>query len=940
MLHLPHCFKPSLMLYNGSKEVLGMAYQPEAELEKKLYSQLVNQGYKAVQIPDYEALLDNFKQQLNIFNKHKLNGQPLTDTEFKRILTLIEGKSIYDSAKILRDKLLIEREDGTQLYVELMNTKDWCKNLFQVTTQTTVKGIYTNRYDVTILINGLPLVQIELKRRGLDFKEAFNQIQRYRRHSFNGLYRFLQIFVVSNGVDTKYFSNSDYDIQFGFTFFWSDENNELITNLRDFAGTFLKTCHLAKMISRYMVINDTDKALMVMRPYQVYAVEALVRRATETNNNGFIWHTTGSGKTLTSFKAGQILADEESIKKVFFLVDRQDLDSQTIAEFNKFQKGAVDRTDKTEILIEQIKNPMKRFIVTTIQKMNNAIKNPKYTKVMEPYKQEHVVFIIDECHRSQFGDMRKEIDHHFQNAQYFGFTGTPRFVENKSQDGRTTADLFEKCLHYYLIKDAIRDGNVLGFSVEYIRTFNANIDENDKTKVQAIDTDEVWHDERRLNLIADHILNNHARRSKSKGYCAMFAVDSIPTLIKYYDIFKAKNHDFKIAGIYSYGQNEESDGTGEHSRESLDRIIADYNKIYDTDYSTETWDRYFSDVSKKMKKAQIDILLVVKMFLTGFDSKPLNTLYVDKNMVYHDLLQAYSRTNRVEKSTKPYGNIVCYRNLKDHTDAAIQLFSRTDNVDTVLMGSYDEYLKVFKEAIKNLRNITVIPEEVDELEREEDKRKFIIAFKNVTKLLQRLQSFSDFEFNEKELTISQQSYEDFKSKYFKLYEDFKRSEVPKESILHDIDFELELMHTDKINVGYILNLLAGLNTENETERDKEIRFIKQELDRASDPKLRLKIELIKNFLDKVAPTLSSNESVMDAYHRYEEEMSEQELSTFAKEIDIEDSVLREQVATYGYSNIIEKDTIMDSLPGSFLKKNKAIKAITSFIHEFTEKYGA
>ncbi|ESU31876.1 type I restriction endonuclease subunit R [Bacillus sp. 17376] len=917
-----------------------MGYQSEAALEKNLHSQLVNLGYQAVKIADYDALLANFKDQLNTFNHHKLNGQPLTDTEFKRILTLIEGKSIYDSAKILRDKLLIEREDGTQLYVELMNTKDWCKNLFQVTTQTTVKGTYINRYDVTILINGLPLVQIELKRRGLDFKEAFNQIQRYRRHTFNGLYRFLQIFVVSNGVDTKYFSNSDYDIQFGFTFFWTDENNGLITNLQDFARAFMQPCHLARMISRYMVINDTDKALMVMRPYQVYAVEALVKRATETNNNGYIWHTTGSGKTLTSFKAGQILADEKSITKVFFLVDRQDLDSQTIAEFNKFQKGAVDRTDKTEILIEQIQNPMKRFIVTTIQKMNNAIKNPKYAHIMQPYKQERVVFIIDECHRSQFGDMRKEIDHHFKNAQYFGFTGTPRFKENKSQDGRTTADLFEKCLHYYLIKNAIRDGNVLGFSVEYIRTFNAKINENDKTKVPGIDTDEVWHDERRLNLVADHIIENHQRRSKSKSYCAMFAVDSIPTLIKYYDIFKSKDHNLKIAGIYSYGQNEESDGTGEHSREALDRMIKDYNKLNDTDYSTETWDRYFSDVSKKVKNAQIDILLVVKMFLTGFDSKPLNTLYVDKNMVYHDLLQAYSRTNRVEKATKPYGNIVCYRNLKDNTDEAIKLFSRTDNVDTVLMGSYEEYLKAFKEAVKNLREIAVIPEDVDELEREEDKRSFIVAFKNVTKFLQRLQSFSDFEFDETELTISQQSYEDYKSKYFKVYEDFKRSEVPKESILHDIDFELELMHTDKINVSYILNLIANLNTENDEERDREIRFIKQELEHASDPKLRLKIELIKGFLDKVAPTLAPDESVIDAYNRYEEEMSDQELAMFAKTVDIEDSVLREQVSTYEYSNLIEKNAIMDSLSGSFLKKNKAIKAITTFIRDFTEKYGA
>ncbi|PFZ52858.1 restriction endonuclease subunit R [Bacillus wiedmannii] len=917
-----------------------MAYQSEAQLEKNLHNQLVNQGYTAVKIPDYDALLANFRNQLNEFNKHKLAGHSLTDKEFRRVLTAIEGKSIYDSAKILRDKLLIEREDGSELYLEILNTKDWCKNLFQVTTQTTVVGKYKNRYDMTILINGLPLVQIELKRRGLDFKEAFNQIQRYRRHSFQGLYHFLQIFVVSNGIDTKYFSNSDHAIQFGFTFFWSDEKNNIITNLQDFAKAFLQPCHLAKMISRYMVINDTDKALMVMRPYQVYAVEALVKRATETNNNGYIWHTTGSGKTLTSFKAGQILANEESIKKVFFLVDRQDLDSQTILEFNKFEKGSVDRTDKTDRLIEQIKNPMKNFIVTTIQKMNNAIKNPRYAAVMEPYKQERVVFIIDECHRSQFGDMRKDIDHHFENAQYFGFTGTPRFKENKSQDGRTTADLFEKCLHHYLIKEAIRDGNVLGFSVEYIRTFKSNVDENDGTKVQGIDTDEVLHYPTRLEMVADHILDNHNRRAKSKGYCGLFTVDSIQTLIKYYDIFKRKDHNLKIAAIYSFGANEESDGTEEHSREALDRMIIDYNKMYGTDFSTDTWDRYFSDVSKKMKNAQIDILVVVNMFLTGFDSKPLNTLYIDKNLQYHNLLQAYSRTNRIEKATKPYGNVVCYRNLKNETDETIRLFSRTNSVDDVLMKSYEEYLAKFKEALQQLREVAVIPEEVDELEREEEKRAFIIAFKNVTKMLQYLQSFSDFEFDEKELNISEQSYEDYKSKYFKIYEGMKKEEKEKESILQDIDFEMELMHTDRINVSYIMNLIANLTLDDEKARNNEIRLIKEELDHASDTKLRLKVDLIKTFLDKVVPQLSDKDSILDAYVNYEEEMSEEEIVSFANEVGIEDNLLKEQLATYEYSNLIEQGIIMDQLTGSFLKRKKSIKAIKDFILEHTEKYGS
>ena len=552
----------------------------------------------------------------------------------------------------------------------------------------------TNRYDVTILINGLPLVQIELKRRGLDLKEAFNQINRYKKHSYQGLYRYLQIFVVSNGVDTKYFANSDKEILFSQTFFWSDEENKRISNLRDFTQTFLDKSFVSKVIARYMITNETDKLLMVMRPYQIYAVESLVTRAFETNNNGFIWHTTGSGKTLTSFKASQILAKEPNIKKVFFLVDRKDLDSQTLAEFNKFEPDSVDTTDKTDTLVKQIKDINKPLIVTTIQKMANAIKNDKYANIMNEYKEEKVIFIIDECHRSQFGQMHKAINKHFKNAQYFGFTGTPRFFENRSQEGRVTADLFEKCLHTYLIKDAIKDGNVLGFSVEYIKTFDGGFDENDDEKVKAIDKEEVFMCDERIDLVANHIINIHNAKTKNKQYTAIFTVQSIPMLVKYYDKFKEINHDLKIAGIFSFGANEESEGKDEHSRDSLERMITDYNKMFDTNYSTDTFSSYFSDVSKKVKTAKIDILIVVNMFLTGFDSKTLNTLYVDKNLKYHDLVQAYSRTNRVEKSTKPYGNVVCYRNLKKNTDDALCLFSQTDNTDIVLMESYEYYLSL------------------------------------------------------------------------------------------------------------------------------------------------------------------------------------------------------------------------------------------------------
>ena len=645
-----------------------MSYQSEAELEKQLIAQLCDLGYEKVSIADEEQLVANFRKQLSLHNESKLGGVPLTDKEFERVMRHVEGKSVFQSTKILRDKFVLEREDGSEIYLEFFDCLHWCKNRFQVTAQTTVVGKYTNRYDVTVLINGLPVVQIELKRRGLDMKEAFNQIDRYRKHSYQGLYRYIQIFVISNGVDTKYFANTDKELMYSQTFFWTNVNNERISQLGDFAFTFLEKCQISKIIARYMVINETDQLLMVMRPYQIYAVEALVTRALETNNNGFIWHTTGSGKTLTSFKASQILANEPGIKKVFFLVDRKDLDSQTIKEFNKFEPDSVDTTDKTDKLVQQIKDINRPLIVTTIQKMANAVKSPRYEKIMDQYRNEKVIFIIDECHRSQFGDMHKAINKHFHQAQYFGFTGTPRFEENKSQDGRVTADLFEKCLHHYLIKDAINDQNVLGFSVEYINTIRGNYDEMDDTKVHAINTDEVFMNETRIEEIARHIIANHDAKTRNREYTAIFTVQSIPMLIKYYDAFKAMDHRLKIAGIFTFGANEDSEGRDEHSRDSLERMIADYNQLFHTNYSTDTFSNYFSDVSKRVKNAQIDILLVVNMFLTGFDAKTLNTLYVDKNLKYHDLLQAYSRTNRVQKTTKPYGNIVCYRNLKENTD--------------------------------------------------------------------------------------------------------------------------------------------------------------------------------------------------------------------------------------------------------------------------------
>jgi type I restriction enzyme R subunit len=916
-----------------------MGYQSEAELEKQLVEQLIGQGYGAAHIANEEDLLENFRQQLYLHNEKKLDGKPFTDKEFERIIRYIEGKSVFQSAKILRDKFVLEREDGSEVYIEFFDTVHWCKNRFQVTTQTTVVGKYTNRYDVTLLINGLPVVQIELKRRGLDLKEAFNQIERYRKHSYQGLYRYIQVFVVSNGVDTKYFANTDRELLFSHTFFWTDDKNSRISSLGEFALFFLEKCHVSKIIARYMVLNDTEKTLMVMRPYQIYAVEALVNRALETNNNGYVWHTTGSGKTLTSFKSSQILANEPNIKKVFFLVDRKDLDSQTIAEFNKFEADSVDTTDKTITLVKQIKDINKPLIVTTIQKMANAINSAQYAHIMEPYKKEKVIFIIDECHRSQFGDMHKAINKHFSNAQYFGFTGTPRFEVNKSQDGRVTADIFEKCLHTYLIKDAINDNNVLGFSVEYIKTFEGQFDENDDTKVRAIDTEEVIMSDERIALVAEHIIKNHPLKTRNMEYTALFTVQSIPMLIKYYDKFKELDRSLKIAGIFTFGANEEAEGRDEHSRDSLERIIEDYNKMFHTNYSTDTFSSYFSDVSKKVKTAQIDILIVVNMFLTGFDSKTLNTLYVDRNLKYHDLVQAFSRTNRVEKVTKPYGNVVCYRNLKKNTDEAICLFSQTDNTDTVLMESYEYYLKLFKAELKRLYSLALTPEDVDELQSEDDKKKFIIAFRELSKVLVKLQTFTEFEFKEEKLGISEQKYQDFKSKYLLIYDSVKRAENDKVSILSDIDFSIELMHTDRINVSYIMNLINNIDLRNKKKRDRDIKHILTELDRADNEELRLKVDLIKSFLQKVVPNLEPDSSIEDAYSEYEDTARKEELKEFAGEVGIAVDVIREHVSEYEYSGLVNQKDLSDSFSAPFLTRRKIVQKVKNFIVEHVARYG-
>jgi type I restriction enzyme R subunit len=734
--------------------------QPEQTLENKLVTQLQKLGHTFVKIKDETDLLANLKAQLEIHNNTQL-----TATEFKKVLNHLNKGNVFERAKILRDKMHLKKDDGTSVYIAFLNQTQWCQNQFQVTQQVTIEGSYKNRYDVTLLVNGLPLVQVELKRRGLELKEAFNQVNRYHRHSFwssYGLFQYVQIFVISNGVNTKYFANNRNQ-SFKQTFFWANVDNEKCTQLSEFTNLFLEPCHMAKMITKYTVLNETHRILMVLRPYQYYAVESIIDRVKTGRKNGYIWHTTGSGKTLTSFKASQILIENPKVKKVVFVVDRKDLDYQTANEFNSFSKGSVDSTDNTNTLYKQFCDDT-QLIVTTIQKLNNVISKSAYLKKMEMLQNERLVFIFDECHRSQFGDTHKRITSFFKAGQMFGFTGTPIFADNavKNAHGkRTTKELFEECLHKYVITDAISDENVLKFAIEYVGRYKAK--ENSATnldiEVEAIDTKELIESPKRLEKIVDYIIANHDRKTHTREYTAMFCVSSIETLIAYYDLFKKKRrnseHNLNIATIFSFAPNEDDkDANGllsddvnldpssltSHNRDTLDSFIDDYNQLYGTKYSTkdsQSFYNYYQDIAKRVKdyekegvdpKNRIDILLVVNMFLTGFDAKKLNTLYVDKNLKYHGLIQAFSRTNRILSEKKSQGNIVCFRNLKKATDDAVTLFSNKEAKEIILMAPYEEYVGKMNQAIQKLESITPTVDSVNELPDEGAELAFVQAF--------------------------------------------------------------------------------------------------------------------------------------------------------------------------------------------------------------------
>lgn len=908
----------------------------EKELEENLLKQLSDQGYEIVDVKDEESLLENFRKQLEKFNNIKFSNE-----EFTKILTHLAGGSIFEKSKKLRDKFELPKENGKIEYIKFIDKENVENNIFQVTNQITIKGLYENRYDVTILVNGLPLVQIELKRSGVRLKKAFYQVQRYQRHSYSykALFQYIQIFVISNEENTRYFSNNS-ELNYAFTFSWADEYNLKKNKLTDFAASFLDRKHLGNMLTKYIVTNETMKALMILRPYQYYAVEKIIDRVKNyPNRNGYIWHTTGSGKTLTSFKASQILSSLNGIDKVIFCVDRKDLDYQTSKEFNAFSKGSVGDVNNTGQFVDQMISSNYNIIVTTIQKLNNAISKPHYLKQMERIKDKRIVFIFDECHRTQFGETHAKINEFFTNKQFFGFTGTPIFADNAIKY-RTTKDLFDDCLHKYTIKEAIDDENVLGFSVEYYSTFNLKDKEGndlspDEMIENGIDTKEVFSNRQRLEKIVDFILEHHNSKTSNREYQSIFAISDINTLIEYYKIFKEKGTNLKIASIFTYEANSDlanDEGTFEvegneckHPREYLDEMVADYNKMFGDNFNLNQengFNSYFVDISKKIKERKIDILLVVNMFLTGFDSKYLNTLYVDKNLKYHGLIQAYSRTNRILNVNKQHGNIVCFRNLKKRTDEAIKLFSDENAVETVLMKDYSEYIGIINQYIEKLRDLADTSEDVDRLETEDNKLNFIEIFKNILRVLNRLETFSNFDFED--LDISKDEFESFKSKYVDMYDTLvgsRGSDGTKTSIIDEVDFEIELLKKDSINVAYIVSLLKNLDS-NQASFAKDVEFILKTME--SSPVLRNKKELLERFIkeNREILTFESKEDIEDGLAEFLKK---------EKEKAIQDMIAEEELKAESVNNIIEKCEFTsrtadyEDVRNSFIKKPSILK---------------
>lgn len=942
--------------YAAEYNVRPEKYQSEAELEREFIRQLTSQGYEYISVHNEASLIENLRKQLEL-----LNDFTFTDSEWDRFFTECIANTnegiVEKTRKIQDDHIqILKREDGTTKNIYLLDKKNIHNNRLQVINQyEEAGGKHETRYDVTILVNGLPLVHVELKRRGVAIREAFNQIKRYQRDSFwasSGLFEYVQIFVISNGTHTKYYSNTTRNAHikeqnsserrrskktsnsFEFTSFWADANNKIIPDLVDFTKTFFAKHTLLNILTKYCIFTSED-LLLVMRPYQIAAAERILSRIVVSTNykkmgttaaGGYIWHTTGSGKTLTSFKTAQLASALPYIDKVLFVVDRKDLDYQTMKEYDRFEKGAANGNTSTRVLQRQLEdrdekgNPHEyKIIVTTIQKLDIFIRKNKQHDI---YKK-HVVLIFDECHRSQFGEMHQAITKSFKNYHIFGFTGTPIFAANASSGGnpllRTTEQAFGEKLHTYTIVDAINDGNVLPFRIDFINTIKMPDYVNDK-KVYSIDREKALADPQRISEIVSYVLEHFDQKTKRNsyytfsakweeadkhnpkkmiekretrrvaGFNSIFAAASIPMAIRYYNEFKKqiaeKNRNLTIATIFSFSANEEEpdgllpeedfnmENLDQSSRDFLDAAIRDYNSTFSTNYDTSSdkFQNYYKDLSLRVKNREIDILIVVNMFLTGFDATTLNTLWVDKNLRQHGLIQAFSRTNRILNSVKTYGNIVCFRDLKEETDKAIALFGNKDAGGIVLLKTFDEYYKGYDEKGEHkpgyaelIATLTTQYPLGQPILGEEAEKEFIRLYGAILRLRNILTSFDDFEGKE---ILSERDFQDYQSIYIDLYQEYRKgADGDKETINDDIVFEIELVKQIEVNIDYILMLVAKYQQSN--CKDKTILTT---IDKAinSSIELRSKKELIERFIEQVNVSTKVDEDWRKFLHERKE----------------------------------------------------------------------
>ncbi|MCD5424959.1 MAG: type I restriction endonuclease subunit R [Methanosarcinaceae archaeon] len=888
-------------------------YQSEAELEKEFIKQLTTQAYEYLKINKEEDLILNLRTQLE-----KLNNYKFTDKEWEQFFKTElanPNQSIAEKTTTIQEDYIknLKRDNKTIKNIYLLDKKNIHNNNLQVINQyETDKGQRANRYDVTVLVNGLPLIHIELKRRGVAIQEAFNQINRYQRESFwasSGLFEYVQLFVISNGTHTKYYSNTTRNEHikeltngrkkkgkkssnsFEFTSWWADYTNKPITDLMDFSKTFFAKHTILNILTKYCVFT-TEKQLLVMRPYQIVATEKILNKIEISTNykklgtvkaGGYIWHTTGSGKTLTSFKTAQLASNLSYIDKVLFVVDRKDLDYQTMKEYDKFEKGSANSNTSTAKLQKQLEDTNARIIITTIQKLDRFIKKNKGHKIFDG----HIVLIFDECHRSQFGEMHSGITKAFNKYHLFGFTGTPIFAVNSSSGGRvdlkTTKQAFGDKLHTYTIVDAIADKNVLPFKVDYISTVREKEDIKDE-KVKDIDREKVLLDPVRIannvQYIREHFDQKTKRNSHYKlkdkrlaGFNSIFTVSSIPAAKLYYTEFQKQLKDLpsdkklKVATIFSYAPNEEEpDGTIDEnpedtnkldatSRDFLENAIKDYNEMFGTSYDTtsDKFQNYYKDVSQRVKNREIDILIVVNMFLTGFDATTLNTLWVDKNLRLHGLLQAYSRTNRILNSIKTFGNIVCFRNLEKATNESISLFGDKEASGIVLLKTYDEYYNGYENEEKEVKGYKILIEELqkkfpigEQIIGGKMKKDFIKLYGGILKLRNILTTFDEFEGNE---ILTERDIQDYHSRYIDLYNEFRKGkDSEKENINDDLIFEMELIKQIEINIDYILELIRKYHKDH-TKNKEILTDINKAID--SSVELRNKKDLIEQFIESL-----------------------------------------------------------------------------------------